>query len=190
MILGRSGDSKILAGLTTNRDTVITALVNLQKFSERKMPDSVTSPKVLQDAALSIASQRPNSQVTVVMLTDSVFLMNHAQRDEAAENLLRANVSLNALITGTDFMFKMFTPILKPAENDLGSSWYDSPQYVARQTGGDYVRPRNKKDYGAALENLSEISQRDTASGSRWKKKNSPTATAGNSAGSVRMYQP
>lgn len=154
MILGRAGDSKILADLTTDRGAIIAALTNLQKFSERKMPESVTSPKVLQDAALAIASKRPNSQAMVIILTDSVFLMNHAQRDEAAASFLRHNITFNALITGTDFMFKMFTPILKPAENDLGASWYDSPQYVARQTGGDYVRPRKKKDYGAALEKL------------------------------------
>lgn len=153
MILGRAGDAKILTELTRDRARVVTALANLQKFSERKMPESISAAKVLQDAALSIASQRPNSQVTVVMLTDSVFLMNHAQRDEVAANLLRANVTLNALITGTDLMFKLFTPILRPME-DLGASWYDSPQYLAHQTGGDYVRPHKMKEYGTALERL------------------------------------
>ena len=154
MVLGRAGDAKILTELTRDRAKVVTALTNLQKFSERKMSESINAPKVLQDTALSTASQRPNSQVTVVMLTDSVFLMNHMQRDEVAANLLRANVTFNALITGTDFMFKLFTPILKPVENDLGVSWYDSPQYLAKQTGGDYARPRKKKEYGAALERL------------------------------------
>ena len=154
MILGRAGDAKILAELTSDRTEVITALTNLQKFSERKMPASINAPRVLQDAALSVAAQRKNSQVTVVILTDSVFLMNHMQRDEVAANLLRANVTFNALITGTDLMFKLFTPILQPAEKDLGASWYDSPQYLARQTGGDYVRPHKKKEYGAALERL------------------------------------
>ena len=154
MILGRAGDAKILSELTTDRVQTITAFTNLQKFSERKMPASVNALKVFQDAALSVAAQRKNSQVTVVLLTDSVFLMNHAQRNEVAANLLRANVTFNALITGTDLMFKLFTPILKPAENELGASWYDSPQYLARQTGGDYVRPHKKKEYGAALERL------------------------------------
>ena len=154
MILGRNGDARILTELTLDRARVVKALTELQKFSERKMPSAVNAPKVLQDAALSIAKQRPNSQVQVVMLTDSVFLMNHAQRDEVAANLLRANVTFNALITGMDLMFKLFTPILKPAENDLGASWYDSPQYLATLTGGDSARPRKKKEYGAALERL------------------------------------
>ena len=154
MILGRNGDARILAELTRDRAKVITALTELQKLSEKKMPHSISAPKVLQDAALSIATQRPNSQVQVVMLTDSVFLMNHAERDEVAASLLRANVTFNALITGTDLMFKLFTPILKPAEDRVGASWYDSPQYLANQTGGDYARPKKKKEYGAALERL------------------------------------
>jgi len=154
MILGRNGDARILTELTLDRAKVVKALTGLQKFSERKMPHPVHAPKVLQDAALSIATQRPNSQVQVVMLTDSVFLMNHAQRDEVAANLLRANITFNALITGMDLMFKLFTPILKPAEDDLGVSWYDSPQYLAKLTGGDSARPHKKKEYGAALERL------------------------------------
>ncbi|HEY5885002.1 MAG TPA: VWA domain-containing protein [Pyrinomonadaceae bacterium] len=152
MILGRNGDARILTELTLDRAKVVKALTELQKFSERKMPSADNAPKVLQDAALSIAKQRPNSQVTVVMLTDSVFLMNQAQRDEVAANLLRANVTFNSLITGTDLMFKLFTPILRPAEKEF--RWYDSPQYLAEQTGGDSARPRKKKEYGAALERL------------------------------------
>src|SRR5688572_5191584 len=154
IFLGRNGDARILTELTLDRAKVVKALTGLQKFSERKMPHPVNAPKVLQDAALSIATQRPNSQVQVVMLTDSVFLMNHAQRDEVAANLLRANITFNALITGMDLMFKLFTPILKPAEDDLGVSWYDSPQYLAKLTGGDSARPHKKKEYGAALERL------------------------------------
>jgi hypothetical protein len=87
------------------------------------------------------------------MLTESIFLMSHADRDEMDRNLIRANVSLNALVTGTDWMFTLFRPLLK-GEEDFGASRYDVPQYIARHTGGDYVKPRHKKDYGAALERL------------------------------------
>jgi hypothetical protein len=89
-----------------------------------------------------------------VLVTDSVFLISYAERDEMIKNLIRSNVTFNALITGTDPFFAAFSPILKPAENDLRASYYDVPQYWAKQTGGDYVRVRRKKDYGAALERL------------------------------------
>jgi hypothetical protein len=89
-----------------------------------------------------------------VLVTDSVFLISHAERDEMIRNLIRSNVTFNALITGTDPFFAAFSPLLKPAEDDLGASWYDVPQYWAKQTGGDYVRVRRKKDYGPALEKL------------------------------------
>ena len=50
-------------------------------------------------------------------------------------------------------MFKLFRPLLK-GEEEFGASRYDVPQYIARRTGGDYVRPRRKRDYGSALERL------------------------------------
>jgi hypothetical protein len=77
---------------------------------------------------MSTVAARPQSQTTIVMLTESVFLMSHADRDEMDRNLIRANVSLNALVTGTDWMFTLFRPLLK-GEEDFGVGRYDVPQY-------------------------------------------------------------
>ncbi len=151
MLLWRAGVGQTLVELTRDRRKVIAALGNLPKFASAK--ECVPAPRIIQDFALSTVAARPNSRTTIVMLTDSVFLMSDADRDELDRNLIRTNVSLNALITGTDWMFVLFRPLLK-GEEEWGASRYDVPQYVARHTGGDYVRPRHKKDYAAALERL------------------------------------
>lgn len=150
MLLNRASTGQMLVELTRDRGKVIAALGNLPKLAQTKY---VPAAKILQDFALSTVAARPQFQTTIIMLTDSVFLMSHADRDELNQRLIRANVSLNALVTGTDWMFTLFRPLLK-GEEDFGVSLYDVPQYIARHTGGDYVRPRKKKDYGPALEKL------------------------------------
>ena len=152
MLVWRDGTTHMLSELTRDRAKVTSALNLLPKRDQIKR--AVRPPKVIQEAALASVLLRPRSQSRVVLVTDSVFLITHAERDEMIRNLIRSNVTFNALITGTDPFFAAFSPLLKPAEDGLGASWYDVPQYWARQTGGDYARVHKKKDYGPALEKL------------------------------------
>ena len=153
MLVWRHGAHQMLTDFTRDRQKVSSALAALPKRDNDKKA-LIRPPKIIQDAVLASASQRPSSQTRVLLMTDSVFLISHTERDEMIRNLIRANVTFNALITGTDPFFAAFSPLLKPAEDDLGASWYDVPQYWASQTGGDYVRVRRKRDYGPALEKL------------------------------------
>ena len=152
MLVWRDGTTHMLTELTRDRAKVTFALNLLPKRDQIKR--AIRPPKVIQDAALANVLLRPRSQTRVVLVTDSVFLITHAEREEMIQNLIRSNVTFNALITGTDPFFAAFSPLLKPAEAKLGAGWYDVPQYWARQTGGDHVRVHKKKDYGAALEKL------------------------------------
>lgn len=153
MLVWRSGVNRLLVDLTADRAKVTEAIAALPEQGDTK-ERKLRPPKVIQETALSIAARRPGSQVNVVLLTDSVFLVSDAESDEMTLNFTKANATLNALVTGTDLFFNLMSPILKPAENDLKARWYDVPQRIAKQTGGDYVRVRKKKDYGAALERL------------------------------------
>jgi VWFA-related protein len=152
LLVWRHGSSRLLSDLTRDRAKVGSALAALPKRDNAK--SQIRAPTVIQEASLAIAERRPRSQTRVVLVTDSVFLITDAQRDEMIRNLLAANITFNALITGTDPFFAAMSPLLKPAQNELRTSWYDVPQYWAHQTGGDYVRVHKKKDYGPALEKL------------------------------------
>lgn len=152
MLVSRPGAYAMLTDLTRDRAKITSALATLPKMDNIKTPP-IRSVKVTQEAALSTALRRPGSQVRVVMVTDTVYLIEHADRDEMISNLISANVTFNALITGTDRYLTLLAPFLAAAKNDLTEN-YDVPQYMANQTGGDYLRARKKKDYGPALEKL------------------------------------
>jgi VWFA-related protein len=152
MLVSRHGAYAMLTDLTHDGAKVTSALATLPKMDHIKTPP-IRSVKVIQDAALSTALRRPGSQVRVVMVTDTVYLIEHADRDEMIRNMISANVAFNALITGTDKYLALLAPVLATAGNDLSEN-YDVPQYMAKQTGGHYVRARKKKDYGSALERV------------------------------------
>jgi Ca-activated chloride channel homolog len=151
MLVWRHGTSHMLADLTSDQTKVTSALTTLPKRDNAK--SNIRPPKVIQEAALAIASQRPQSQMRVVLITDSVFLISHAEQEEIIRNLIKANITFNALITATDKFFVALSPLLIAANNDL-DELFDVPQYVAKQTGGEYVRVSQKRDYGPALEKL------------------------------------
>ncbi|MCA1594789.1 MAG: VWA domain-containing protein [Acidobacteria bacterium] len=151
MLVWRHGTGHMLADLTRDRAKVSSTLTGLPKRDNTKT--TVRAPKVIQDAALAIALQRPRSQTRVVLVTDTVFLIQRAERDEMIGNLVSANVTFNALITGTNKYLALLAPALEASNNDLTEN-YDVPQYMAKETGGDYLRARKKKDYGPALEKL------------------------------------
>lgn len=151
MLVWRHGASALLADFTRDRTKVTSALETLPKRDDAK--STIRPPKIIQDTALAMARQRPRSQTRVVLVTDSVFLITNTEQEEMVRNLIKANITFNGLIIGTDKFFVALSPLLRAANNDLGE-FFDVPQYMSKQTGGDYVRVRQKKDYGLALEKL------------------------------------
>jgi VWFA-related protein len=146
-----------LVAFTRDRAQIVEALVRLQSFIQPQPASSKPpgeSRKALEEPLLAMVSERPDSQVAVIMATDSVYQMTRLERDEIATRLLKRNVTFNALLTGTDKFFSLAYPLLKPASDTLGVSLYGVPGYLARQTGGEEVRVRRAEDYGAALEQL------------------------------------
>jgi VWFA-related protein len=144
-----------LLAFTHDRSQISTALANMPSFTRPVSPDkSGSPPQSLKEALAATAAERPHSEVAIIMITDSVYQMTTLERDDMAASLLRNNITLNALITGTDKFFLFSYPVLKPASGVLGVSLYGVPSYLAQQTGGEEVRVRKPQDYGAALEQV------------------------------------
>jgi hypothetical protein len=144
-----------LLPFTHDRSQISTALANMPSFTRPVSTDtSRNSSQTLKEALVTTAAERPHFQVAVIMITDSVYQMTTVERDEMAASLLKNNVTLNALVTGTDKFFLFSYPFLKPASGVLGVSLYGVPSYLAQQTGGEEVRLRKPQDYGAALEQV------------------------------------
>jgi VWFA-related protein len=151
-----------LVPFTHDHSQISTALANLPSVTRPISPDSSgSSAQTLKEALATTAAERPHSQVAVIMITDSIYQMTTQERDDMTENLLRQNVTLNALVTGTDKFFGLSYPVLKPASSVLGLSLYGVPSHLVQQTGGVEARVRKPEDYGAALEQvIGELSAR------------------------------
>jgi hypothetical protein len=151
-----------LVPFTHDRSQISTALANLPSVTRPVSPDSSNSSAAsLKEGLAKTAAERPHSQVAVIMITDSIYQMTTQERDDMTESLLRQNVTLNALVTGTDKFFGLSYPVLKPASSVLGLSLYGVPSYLVQQTGGVEARVRKPEDYGAALEQvIGELSAR------------------------------
>lgn len=98
-----------------------------------------------------LVKERPNSQPSVVYVTDGIAPMFYAQRDFIAERLLKSNVIFSALVVDMKTGFKLAMPILKPLGNWAGLSISGSAQHFAKQTGGEVVKVHRPADYAAGL---------------------------------------
>ena len=144
-----------LVAFTRDRSQISTVLANLPSTTRPVSPDIAgSSSQSLKEALATTAAERPHSQVAVIMITDSIYQMTTQERDVMTESLLRQNVTLNALITGTDKFLGLSLPVLKPASSVLGLSLYGVPSFMVQQTGGVEARVRKPQDYGAALEQV------------------------------------
>jgi hypothetical protein len=144
-----------LLGFTHDRSQISTALAKLSTFTQPGATDiSGSAPQTLKEALFATAAERPNSQVAVITITDSVYQMTELERNDMTAGLLRNNITFNTLITGTDKFFIFSYPVLKPASGILGLSLYGVPGYLAQHTGGEEVRVRKPQEYGAALEQV------------------------------------
>lgn len=145
-----------LVTFTRDRSQIATALAGLPSFNTPRIttgPSGRAHP-TLEEALLAVVSERPNSQVAVVMVTDSIYQLTSLERDEMAPRLLQKNVTFNTLITGTDKYFLLSYPMLKPASDVLNLGLYGVPRYLVQQTGGEELRVSKPEDYGAALKQV------------------------------------
>ncbi len=101
-------------------------------------------------------AERPNSQVTVVHITDGLQPMPFTQRDEMVTRLVRANANFNALISDSRLGFRLLAMAGNSVLNaiSVGASVSGHVQRLSRETGGQVVRVRRPQDYGAGLERI------------------------------------
>jgi hypothetical protein len=110
------------------------------------------------------ARERPDSQIIVLPVTHIFAPAAISQRNKIAARLIRANVFYSPLISdpgkGTMRIAKVPgkfpappLPILDALAR-LGGQDSHTPQYLAKQTGGEATRIHQPEDYGVALEKL------------------------------------
>lgn len=105
----------------------------------------------VKDATRKAEEMRPNSQPSIVWVSDGIAPIFFEDRDATEQVLIRHNVIFNSLTVDLRTLFKFLMPIGKPVAGWLGLSLYGSAKYLAQQSGGEAVKVGKPKDYSAGL---------------------------------------
>ena len=105
----------------------------------------------VKDATKKAEETRPNSQVSIVWVSDGIAPIFFEERDATEQILIRNNVIFNSLTVELRTLFKFLMPVGKPVAGWLGMSLYGSAKHLAQRSGGEAVKVGRVKDYGAGL---------------------------------------
>ena len=108
----------------------------------------------VKEATRKAAELRPNSQTSIVWVSDGIAPIFFEDRDATQQILIRDNVIFNSLTVELRTLFKFLMPIGKPIAGWMGLSLYGSAKLLAQSSGGEAVKVGRVKDYGAGLSRI------------------------------------
>jgi len=151
-IRGRNGN-------TVTRETRRDGSVNVKRVSkDGKMTvdlgDIYDMAAAVRDATKRAEEMRPNSQTSIVWVSDGIAPIFFEDRDATEQILIRNNVIFNSLTVDMRTLFKFLMPIGKPIAGWLGVSLYGSAKHLAGRSGGEAVKVGRSKDYGTGLSRI------------------------------------
>lgn len=146
-------------GATVIRETRRDGRVNVRRTNKNgkvtvdlgKVYDMAAAVK---EATRKAEAMRPNSQVSIVWVSDGIAPIFFEDRDATEQVLIRNNVIFNSLTVDLRTLFKFLLPVGKPIAGWLGMSLYGSARHLAQQSGGEAVKVGRPKDYGAGLSRI------------------------------------
>jgi VWFA-related protein len=111
-------------------------------------------PAAVKEAARKAEELRPNSQASIVWVSDGIAPVFFEDRDAAEQILIHKNVIFNSLTVELRTLFKFLLPVGKPVAGWIGLSLYGSAKHMAQKSGGEAVKVGRAKDYGAGLSRI------------------------------------
>ena len=108
----------------------------------------------VNEATRRVEEMRPNSQPSIVWVSDGIVPIFFEDRDATEQILIRKNVIFNSLTVELRTLFKFLMPIGKPIAGWVGLSIYGAAKHLAQQSGGEAVKVGRAKDYGAGLSKI------------------------------------
>jgi VWFA-related protein len=151
-IIGRNGGTVI-------RETHRDGSVNVKRTNKKgdvtiELGDVYDMAAAVKDATRKAEQTRPNSQLSIVWVSDGIAPIFFEDRDATEQILIRNNAIFNSLTVELRTLFKFLLPVAKPIGGWLGMSLYGSAKYLAGQSGGEAVKVGRPKDYGAGLSRI------------------------------------
>lgn len=146
-------------GGTVTRETRRDGSVNVKRTNKdgnvtMELNDIYDMAAAVKDATRRAEEIRPNSQVSIVWVSDGIAPIFFEDRDATEQILIRNNVIFNSLTVEMRTLFKFLMPVAKPVGGWLGLSLYGSAKHLAQRSGGEAVKVGRAKDYGAGLSRI------------------------------------
>ncbi|HEU4932640.1 MAG TPA: hypothetical protein VFT48_11200, partial [Pyrinomonadaceae bacterium] len=146
-------------GATITRKTHRDGSVNVTRTNKDgnvtiEMGDIYDMAAAVRDATRKAAETRPNSQTSIVWISDGIAPIFFEDRDATEQILIRDNVIFNSLTVEMRTLFKFLVPVAKPVAGWMGLSLYGSAKHLAQRSGGEAVKVGRVKDYGAGLSRI------------------------------------
>ena len=146
-------------GATVIRKTHRDGSVNVTRTNKDgkmtiELGDVYDMAAAVKDATRKAVATRPNSQVSVVWVSDGIAPIFYEDRDATEQIIIRDNVIFNSLTVEMRTLFKFLMPVAKPVAGWMGLSLYGSAKYLAQRSGGEAVKVGRVKDYGAGLSRI------------------------------------
>lgn len=146
-------------GAVVTRTTRADGSVGVKRVNKKgdvtlELGDLYDMAAAVRDTTRKSQKERPNSQTAIVWVSDGIAPIFFEDRDATEELVLRSNVIFNALTTELRTLFKLLMPLAKPVAGKLGVSVYGSAKRLAQQSGGEAVKVKRTKDYGAGLSKI------------------------------------
>jgi VWFA-related protein len=146
-------------GATITRKTLRDGSVNVQRKNKKgdvtvDLGDIYDLSAAVREATRKAQELRPNSQTSLVWVSDGIVPVFYEDRDATEEIIIRDNVIFNSLTVELRTLFKFLLPVGKPIAGWLGMSLYGSAKHLAQSSGGEAVKVGRVKDYGSGLSRI------------------------------------
>lgn len=119
-----------------------------------EMSDIYDMAAAVRDATRKGEQLRPNSQLSLVWVSDGIAPIFFEDRDATEQILIRKNVIFNSLTVELRTLFKFLLPIGRPIAGWMGLSLYGSAKLLAQKSGGEAVKVGRAKDYATGLSRI------------------------------------
>ncbi len=149
--INKGKDGSVVTRTVTRDGRVNVKRVNKDGDVTIDLGDVYDMSAAINDASRRAAEIRPNSQLSVVWVSDGIAPIFYADRDATEAVLIKENIIFNSLTVDLRTLFKLLLPIGKPIAGWMGMSLYGSAKYLAGRSGGEAVKVGRVKDYGAGL---------------------------------------
>jgi VWFA-related protein len=146
-------------GATVTRVTKRDGSVDLRRTNKDgsvtiEAGDIYDMSSAVRDAKRKAGQVRPNSQLSIVWVSDGIAPIFFEDRDATEQILIHDNVIFNSLTVEMRTLFKFLMPIGKPIAGWVGVSLYGSAKHLAQRSGGEAVKVGRVKDYGSGLQRI------------------------------------